>query len=104
MSFRSDGGCIVSAARRTFTGAARVARIFTAMAGHFGQAQRATAVDVNGAPGLLLDVDGGTSSVMAFTLDAGRIKSIDVVRNPEKLRLSAARARDAGPARRAPHR
>ena len=104
VSFRSDGGGIVSAARRTFTGAARVARIFTAMAGHFGQAQHATAVDVNGAPGLLLDVDGGTSSVMAFTLDAGRIKSIDVIRNPEKLRLSAARARDAGPARRAPRR
>ena len=38
VTFRSDGGGVVNAARTVFTGADRVARIFTAMAGHFGEA------------------------------------------------------------------
>ncbi|HEV7174855.1 MAG TPA: RNA polymerase sigma factor SigJ, partial [Solirubrobacteraceae bacterium] len=37
VTFRSDGGGVVNAARTAFTGADRVARIFTAMAGHFGE-------------------------------------------------------------------
>ena len=43
-----------------------------------------TEIIVNGAPGLLLDT-GGIPSVVAFTIDRGRITEIDVVRNPEKL-------------------
>jgi RNA polymerase sigma-70 factor (ECF subfamily) len=84
VTFRSDGGGVVNAARTVFTGAERVARIFTAMAGHFGEQFRMRPIVVNGAPGLLLDT-GQYPSVIAFNFDYGRISEIDVVRNPEKL-------------------
>ena len=84
VAFRSDGGGVVSAARKVITGAERVARVITRMAGHYGDAFRLTAVTVNGAPGLILDT-GGSPSVLAFTIDQGRITEIDAVRNPEKL-------------------
>jgi RNA polymerase sigma-70 factor (ECF subfamily) len=84
VTFRSDGGGVVNAARTVFTGAERVARIFTAMAGHFGEQFRMRPIVVNGAPGLLLDT-GQYPSVIAFSFDYGRISEIDVVRNPEKL-------------------
>jgi len=84
VTFRSDGGGVVNAARTVFTGADRVARIFTAMAGHFGVQFRMRPIVVNGAPGLLLET-GEYPSVIAFSIDQGRISEIDVVRNPEKL-------------------
>ena len=84
VTFRSDGGGVVNAARTVFTGADRVARIFAAMAGHFGEHFRMSPIVVNGAPGLLLDT-GEYPSVIAFGVDQGRINEIDVVRNPEKL-------------------
>ena len=85
VAFRSDGGGVVNAARKVITGAERVARVISRMAGHYGDAFRLTAVTVNGAPGLILDT-GGSPSVLAFTVDQGRITEIDAVRNPEKLR------------------
>ena len=84
VTFRSDGGGLVSAARQIFTGSERVARIFIRMAHHFGEQFRLSPIVVNGTPGLLLDT-GGTPSVIAFTLNQGRITAIDVIRNPEKL-------------------
>jgi RNA polymerase sigma-70 factor, ECF subfamily len=84
VTFRSDGGGVVNAARTVFTGADRVARIFTAMAGHFGENFRMRPIVVNGAPGLLIDT-GEYPSVIAFSIDDGRISEIDAVRNPEKL-------------------
>jgi len=85
VTFRSDGGGVVSAARKVISGAERVARIITRMRGHYGHAFRITPVTVNGAPGLILDT-GGSPSVIAFTIDHDRITEIDAVRNPEKLR------------------
>lgn len=84
VTFRSDGGGVVNAARKAFTGAARVARIFIALAGHFGDELRMSPILVNGAPGLLMETHG-SPSVVAFTLNQGRIIEIDAIRNPEKL-------------------
>jgi RNA polymerase sigma-70 factor (ECF subfamily) len=84
VTFRSDGGGLVIAARQMFTGAERVARIFTRMAHHFGDQFRLSPIVVNGTPGLLLDT-GGTLGVIALTVNQGRITAIDVIRNPEKL-------------------
>jgi len=84
VTFRSDGGGVVSAARKVISGADRVARIITRMRAHYGDAFRITPVTVNGAPGLVLDT-GGSPSVIAFTIDHDRITEIDAVRNPEKL-------------------
>jgi RNA polymerase sigma-70 factor (ECF subfamily) len=86
VTFRSDGGGLVIAARQMFTGAERVARIFTRMAYHFGDQFRLSRIIVNGTPGLMLDT-GGTPSVIAFTLNQGRITAIDIIRNSEKLKM-----------------
>jgi RNA polymerase sigma-70 factor (ECF subfamily) len=40
---------------------------------------------VNGGPGLVVRDGGGVLTVVAFTIDAGRITALDVVRNPDKL-------------------
>jgi RNA polymerase sigma-70 factor (ECF subfamily) len=85
--FTSDGGGIVSAARKPIAGADRVARLtksLTAKAVEGGG--RAELVDVNGMPGLLTIGLDGAHTVMSFTVDDGRIVAIDVQRNPEKLR------------------
>ena len=84
VTFRSDGGGLVPAARTVFAGAARVARIFTAMSGHYGERYSGSVITVNGAPGVLLEI-GRDPSVIAVTIDGGRITSLDVMRNPDKL-------------------
>lgn len=88
VTFRSDGGGHVVAARRPVDGAERVARTLVALAAanvRRGVAVRGGIVDVNGMPGLLLEEDD-VRGVVSLTVDDGRIVAIDVVRNPEKLR------------------
>jgi RNA polymerase sigma-70 factor (ECF subfamily) len=84
VTFRSDGGGTVPAARTVFTGAERVARIFTAMAGHYRGRFAGSVVTINGAPGLLMEIGDGPS-VITVAVDGGRITAVDVMRNPEKL-------------------
>ena len=95
VSFRSDGGGQVSAARKVFTGAERVARIMTALAAHAGAQFRVTRVLVNGTPGLVLRT-GDSPSVVSLTVDGGRITEIDVIRNPDKLSTLPAGEATAG--------
>jgi RNA polymerase sigma-70 factor, ECF subfamily len=83
--YRSDGGGRVIAARRILRGAAEVAQAVRAMARHYAGTFEVELVQVNGAPGLLVN-QSGELGVIAFTVDSGRIQAIDVVRNPEKLR------------------
>jgi RNA polymerase sigma-70 factor (ECF subfamily) len=83
---RSDGGGRVRAARKPLVGADRVSRALAAMGRKFaGQAQMRQA-DVNGQPGLVtVNRVDGQISVLAFTVDAGRITTIHIQRNPDKL-------------------
>ncbi len=86
--FRSDGGGRVSAARFPLEGADRVARALLAIErkrDRDGREIRAALGIVNGAPGAVFH-NGEVLNVMSFTVDAGRIVAIDLVRNPEKLR------------------
>jgi RNA polymerase sigma-70 factor (ECF subfamily) len=85
VEYRSDGGGRVPAARQVLRGAERVASALAAMAAHYRGAFETAVVEVNGAPGLLVEGEG-TVSVVALTVDAGRIRAIDVIRNPDKLR------------------
>lgn len=81
--WRSDGGGRVTASRRPLHGSAQVAKAI------LGFARRPPlggyAADVNGEPGLVFRDADGVMTVMAFTIDAGRIAEIHVVRNPEKV-------------------
>ncbi|HEY8581418.1 MAG TPA: RNA polymerase sigma factor SigJ [Capillimicrobium sp.] len=82
--WRSDGGGKVVASRKIQHGAERVAGINVALARKYPTSD-VRLVDVNGAPGLVLRGDDRDLTVMAFTVDEGRIVAIDVVRNPDKL-------------------
>ncbi|MEU5877725.1 hypothetical protein [Spirillospora sp. NPDC047279] len=41
-------------------------------------------MDVNGVPGVVLMDPQERLSVVAFTVDGGRITAVDVIRNPDK--------------------
>jgi RNA polymerase sigma-70 factor, ECF subfamily len=86
--WRADGGGQVRAFPQLARGAARIARVFAAYARRPPLRWR-TAL-VNGAPGLVLRDADGVLSVMAVTIDAGRIVAIDMIRNPDKLAMAAA--------------
>jgi RNA polymerase sigma factor (sigma-70 family) len=80
-----DGGGLVSAALHPIEGAEQVARFFI---------DRASALPnrtilertVNGQPGLVIQVNGSTVTVIAFDIEDERIKNIWAVLNPDKLR------------------
>ncbi len=81
--WRSDGGGKVRAAVRSTAGAERVARMLLAFSKW--PVRNSRLVLVNGAPGLVLRDGGGVLTVIAFTVDAGQIVALDVMRNPDKL-------------------
>jgi RNA polymerase sigma-70 factor (ECF subfamily) len=79
---RSDGGGKVATLPHIVRGATRVASALL----HYSQSPfDARPAEVNGAPGLVVRDDDGVLTVIAFTVDAGRITAIDGVRNPDKL-------------------
>jgi RNA polymerase sigma-70 factor (ECF subfamily) len=82
--FTADGGGRAIAARKPLHGASRVARAWAAISRRDAGAPLSV-VDVNGAPGLLIEgVTGPT--LLAFVVDGGRVLRLDVLRNPAKLR------------------
>jgi RNA polymerase sigma-70 factor (ECF subfamily) len=82
----SDGGGRVSAARRPVEGAERVARFLVGLA---RQAWDGIVVEhrrYNGTPGLLIGhADGRIEVVMVLDVADGLVRSIEAIRNPDKL-------------------
>ena len=78
----SDGGGVVSAARRPVVGPDRVGRFVAGVARMGGSAEL---VQVNGRTGVALSVSDRLHSVVSFTVDGGRITRIDIVLAPDKL-------------------
>ncbi|WP_020666111.1 RNA polymerase sigma factor SigJ [Amycolatopsis nigrescens] len=81
----ADGGGLVSAVLHPVEGAEEVAR---GAVGLFGGVPGLTILErtVNGSPGLVIQQDGVTVTVVAFDIVDGLIKHIWGIRNPEKLR------------------
>jgi RNA polymerase sigma-70 factor (ECF subfamily) len=89
VALTSDGGGVVSAARRTIYGAKRLTNLYmTAVAKHSDQLM-ARLVNINGETGVLEYADGQPFSVSTFTIKGGRISAIYRVMNPEKLKAFA---------------
>ncbi|MEO9613701.1 MAG: RNA polymerase sigma factor SigJ [Nitratireductor sp.] len=98
----SDGGGKALAALKTIHGADAVSRFLVGIgrkAGHPGQITVQHAL-INGQPGLLVSIDGHVDQTLVFDLDAARrIRSVYVVRNPDKLaRLTRTRLSGQAPA------
>jgi RNA polymerase sigma-70 factor, ECF subfamily len=81
----SDGGGVVTSARKPVLGADRVARF---LLGVLAKEQPGDVIDravVNGAPGFAVYQQGELVTVVSVTVAAGRIIRLDVVRAPGKL-------------------
>jgi RNA polymerase sigma-70 factor (ECF subfamily) len=81
----ADGGGLVSAELKPIEGGVQVARACIEVAGKVPGLMLLERT-VNGRPGLVLQEDGVTTTVLAFDVADGLIRHIWAVRNPEKLR------------------
>ena len=98
--FTSDGGGVVSTARRPLHGADPVARFLLGIARQAEDAGWAlTVVEINGDPGLVVTYHGKVDTVMTLHLRGGHIEAIHAVRNPDKLRAVARQITSDRPAR-----
>lgn len=80
----TDGGGRVSAARNVVVGSTRVARFFIGLRDRYAGAE-AVLVVVNGAPGVILRLPDGDTSVFALDVEDDLVRRVHVVRNPDKL-------------------
>ncbi|MGZ8177407.1 RNA polymerase sigma factor SigJ [Williamsia sp. SKLECPSW1] len=81
----SDGGGVVSAARRPIVGADKVARFLFGILATRVAAAELTPITVNGRLAVAAVRDGRVDSVISLTLDGDRITRVDIVRAPDKL-------------------
>ncbi|MEU6746936.1 RNA polymerase sigma-70 factor [Spirillospora sp. NPDC046719] len=81
----NDGGGVKHALLRPIVGVGDVARLLAAGWWRRGAERVLEPVEVNGAPGLLVRVDGEIDGVVAVQMENGRVAGLYHVRNPEKL-------------------
>ena len=81
----SDGGGVVSAARRPVVGADRVARFLVGIAGRAPSDASMEERELNGLPCLVVRASGAVTQVFSFDVDADRVRGLQVVSNPGKL-------------------
>ncbi|WP_284580482.1 sigma-70 family RNA polymerase sigma factor [Streptomyces sp. 2P-4] len=82
----SDGGGVVSAARRPVEGRDKVARFLAGAVRKFGAGLPVAVAPVNGEPALLV---GGAAVVMQVEFEDGLVSEVRTVLNPEKLEFLA---------------
>jgi RNA polymerase sigma-70 factor (TIGR02957 family) len=80
-----DGGGVKQAGPRPIVGARKVARYIVGGTGKTEAVITTEHTVVNGAPALVLRLDGELDGVMAARVEGGRITGLYYVRNPEKL-------------------
>jgi RNA polymerase sigma-70 factor (ECF subfamily) len=85
----SDGGGVVTAARRPVEGADRVGRFLLGVMSKGRSGDRIAQVDVNGASGFALYQNGELVTVVSVTVARGKVTRLDLVRAPAKLPRSA---------------
>ena len=81
----SDGGGVAAAVQRPVEGARKVAALLSAGLGRLGPDFSAAAMQINGAPALVIDIPGDVPTVITVTVAEGRITRIYAMRNPQKL-------------------
>jgi len=81
----SDGGGVVSAARRPVTGRDNVARFLDGIARKGAADAEVDVVWVNGLPAIRAHRDGQVVTVVTLAVEAGLVSGVYVVVNPDKL-------------------
>lgn len=83
----TDGGAQRHAARRPVLGPHRVARFLGNLAKRYQEETTVEPVTVNGEPGVVVRLSGAVDFVAAFEIDGERVRTIRIIRNPDKLAL-----------------
>jgi RNA polymerase sigma-70 factor (ECF subfamily) len=81
----SDGGGLVTSARKPVLGADRVARFLLGVLAREQPGDMIDRVAVNGAPGFAVYQQGELVTIVSVTVAAGRVTRLDLVRAPGKL-------------------
>ena len=81
----SDGGGVVTSARRPVLGADRVARFLLGITAKRPPGSRIALVNVNGLPGFALYDGAELVTVTSVTVADGRVARLDMIRAPAKL-------------------
>ncbi len=79
----SDGGGLVTAARKPLFGAPRVGRAWSKLGRK--STHEPLEITLNGRLGLVIPSGDGHHAALSFVVSGGRITRIDAIRNPEKL-------------------
>jgi RNA polymerase sigma-70 factor (ECF subfamily) len=85
----SDGGGRATAARVPVVGAGHVGRFFLGIFKKAPPTARLARCRVNGQPGYAMYLGDELVTIMAIDVEAGRIKRLFMIRNPEKLARAA---------------
>ncbi|GAA4787718.1 RNA polymerase sigma factor SigJ [Actinomycetospora chlora] len=97
----SDGGGKVSAARRPVHGRDAVARFLAGILAPARWRGHGAVAEVNGAPAVLGFVDDELAGVVTVDVEDGAVRTVRIVRNPDKLAFLAGQlSRSPGPSRR----
>lgn len=83
----TDGGAQRKAARRPVVGPQRVARFLANLARRYIEDMTLEPVTVNGEPGVVVRLAGVVDFVGAFEIEGDRVRTIRIIRNPDKLTL-----------------
>lgn len=81
----SDGGGVVSAARKPILGAEDVARFMVGISKNVPDDLRIQLTRVNGDPGCIVWIGADLVFVMSLEVVDGKLAGINIVRNPQKL-------------------
>ena len=81
----SDGGGVVSAARRPVEGREKVARYLVGLLAKFTEGLESTLLEVNGETAIVSSRDGVLVSVWFLETDGAVVRGLRLVSNPEKL-------------------
>lgn len=84
----ADGGGVKIAALNPIVGADKITRFFTGLAEKFSASGRRiefAPAEVNGAPGIIMSIDGAVDQTISIDVRDGLIGAIYLVRNPQKL-------------------
>jgi RNA polymerase sigma-70 factor (ECF subfamily) len=81
----SDGGGVVTAARKPIYGAAKCARFMVGIRRKLGYEPPYSLGRVGGDPAVLVHGPVGVASVMVFEIADGKVANLRLVNNPEKL-------------------
>jgi len=82
----ADGGGKFSAARRPVRGSERVSRFIASVLQKWRTAGVVRVAPVSGGAGVVFELDGRRAGVLTVAADAGAIRSVYLVMNPDKLR------------------